>query len=65
MASELLWLNPIRGHDVAVAVPSMSVILSVFSTPHYSFVPLSLDIAISLGGVWKAGGLSVHIWGME
>lgn len=64
MASELLLADPIRGHDVAVAVPSMSVILLCVQYTHYSFVPLSLDIAISLGGVWKARGSSVSTSGV-
>ena len=64
MASELLLADPIRGHDVAVTVPSMSVILLCVQYTHFSFVHLSLDITISLCGVWKARGSSVSTSGV-
>ena len=64
MASELLLADPIRGHDAAVTVPSVSVILLCVQDIHFSFVHLSLDITISLWGVWKARGSSVSTSGV-
>lgn len=67
MASELLLADPIRGHDVAVAVPS-SPDIALCSVHPLFFCSLSLDIAISLGGVWKARGAQcphLGVWNRE
>lgn len=64
MASELLLADPIRGHDIAVTLLSVSVILLCVQYIHLSFVHLSPDITISLCGVWKSRGSSVSTSGV-
>lgn len=64
MVSELPLADPIRGHDIAVTVPSMSVILLCVQYIHFSSVHLSLEATISLCDVWKARGISVSTSGV-